>query len=113
MVQDCYELTKKLIDLLKNVNEENRDEVIANVEDMLEQREMILQQLNPPFSNEEQQMGEQLIKQQAELDQLLQALKSQIQKDMNGLNKKKASVHKYVNPYEALQNDGAFYDKRN
>lgn len=101
------------MDLLKSVNEENRDDVIARAEDMLEQREIILQQLNPPFSNEEQQMGKQLIEQQSELDQLLQALKNQIQKDMNGLNKKKTSVHKYVNPYEALQNDGAFYDKRN
>lgn len=112
-VRECYNLTKELQQVLQTVTTENRDEVIEKIEVLLGKRDSILDQLKPPFTDEEKKLGKEMINMNVEINTKLNVLKSTIQRDINGLSKKKSSVKKYTNPYESVNFDGMFYDKRN
>jgi flagellar protein FliT len=111
-VQHCYDLTKNLLQAAQSINEENRDNVIGKIEELLEKRQVILEQIKPPFSNEEKELGQEIVKMNRTLDTKLSLLSNDIKRDMNGLNKKKVSAKKYTNPYESVNFDGMFYDKK-
>ncbi|NYV66217.1 flagellar protein FliT [Bacillus sp. Gen3] len=111
-IQECYTMTKEMIEtLLNNVNHDRKTR-IQKVEDFLEKREQLLGLIKPPFSDEDQLLGERLVVLGKKFDVLLMNLKLEIQRDMNGLNKQKKSMNQYTNPYANLQSDGFFYDKR-
>lgn len=113
-VEECYEVTKQLLALVqKEVGEDEREAIIEKIESLLEKRETLLSHIHPPFTAIEEQMGKQMIEWNREIDKSLKKLQMQIQVDMQGIKKKKTSVQKYVNPYESLQPDGIYYDKRN
>ncbi|OZI12744.1 flagellar protein FliT [Bacillaceae bacterium SAS-127] len=112
IVQAIYDVTEELYQLA-NQPLEDRDQLVERVEGLLDQRQVLLDQLQPPFSEEEQQLGKQIIQRNVIIDAYLQKKKMDIQKDMNGLAKKKNSVGKYTNPYASTQTDGVFYDKKN
>ena len=108
----CYTITKQLKEALEQVNDENRETTIEEVESLLEKRQSVLGTINPPYTQEEHELGKQMIVWNGQIDQQLAQLRSEIKRDMNGLTKKKTSVQKYSNPYESLQYDGMFYDKK-
>jgi flagellar protein FliT len=112
-VQRCYDLTKELLQGVQSINDENRDDIISQIEGLLEKRQIILEQIKPPFSKEENALGKEMAKMNRALDTKLKLISSEIKRDMNGLNKKKTSAKKYTNPYESVNFDGMFYDKRN
>ncbi|MBS4174145.1 flagellar protein FliT [Bacillus sp. FJAT-49736] len=112
-VEACYVLTEELITVLKKVTSDSRDKTIESMQELLAKREQLLPLIKPPFSEQEALVGKKLIVQQQELDRLLLNIKQDIQKDMNGLTKKKSSMKRYINPYENMQTDGFFLDKRN
>ncbi|WP_442600416.1 flagellar protein FliT [Neobacillus sp. D3-1R] len=110
MVKQAYDCTLELLQKLQsNID---RDEKIVQVEAALETREQLLQQLSAPYTDEEKQLGQQLIQLNQRLSQLLSREKMLIQKDIKDLTIKKESNTKYVNPYQSLSTDGMFYDKR-
>ncbi|MCI1592520.1 flagellar protein FliT [Heyndrickxia oleronia] len=111
-IQECYTITKEIVETLQNTVNYDRDIRIQKVEDFLEKRQQILESIKPPFSDEDQLLGEHLVLLGKKFDGLLMNLKLEIKRDMNGLNKKKKSMNQYTNPYANLQSDGFFYDKR-
>lgn len=110
-VERLYALTAGLIDRLEQGS--GRDDKIGWVEAALEEREQLMQEMQPPYSEDEMILGKKLLSLNIRLSQLLQKEKALIQKDINGLSIKKESNNKYVNPYQSLATDGMFYDKRN
>jgi flagellar protein FliT len=112
-IQRCYDLTTELLQVVGSIDEEGRDNAITKIEELLGKRQAILEQLKPPFSNEENELGKGIVKMNRVLDTKLILISNKVQRDMNGLNKKKASAKKYTNPYESVNFDGMFYDKRN
>ncbi|MFC4322481.1 hypothetical protein [Litchfieldia salsa] len=113
-VEKLYRDTKQLIQLLENpVPKEDRDDYIANIEQMLESREQLMDKLNPPYTEEEMRLGKELIDDQKIIDEKFKMIKSQIQTDLNQLSKTKESNNKYTNPYQSLSNgDGMFFDRK-
>jgi flagellar protein FliT len=110
-VQQFYQLTIELTQLLGKPHGE-RDEKVTRVEELLDQREALMKEIIPPYTLEEVELGKKSIQLNAKLTQLLQTEKILIQKDIKGLQSKKESNTKYVNPYQNLSTDGMFYDKR-
>ncbi|WRP06156.1 flagellar protein FliT [Rossellomorea aquimaris] len=108
----CYTITKQLKEALEKVNDENREATIEEVETLLEKRQSVLGTVKPPYTQDEQELGKQMIAWNQQIDRQLAQLRLEIKRDMNGLTKKKTSVLKYSNPYESLQYDGMFYDKK-
>lgn len=110
-VRQFYQLTIELIQQLGKPQGE-RDEKITRVEELLDQRDALMKEILPPYTPEEMELGKKLIQLNARLTQLLLTEKISIQKDIKGLQAKKESNTKYVNPYQNLSTDGMFYDKR-
>jgi flagellar protein FliT len=108
----CYTITKQLKEALEQVDDEKREVTIEEVESLLEKRQSVLGTIKPPYTQEEQELGKQMIAWNQQIDRQLAQLRLEIKRDMNGLTKKKTSVQKYSNPYESLQYDGMFYDKK-
>lgn len=108
----CYTITKQLKEALEQVNDENRETTIEEVEALLEKRQSVLGTIKPSYTQDEQELGKQIIAWNAQIDRQLAQLRLQIKRDMNGLTKKKTAAQKYSNPYEFLQYDGMFYDKK-
>ncbi|WP_141432937.1 flagellar protein FliT [Bacillus sp. 03113] len=111
-LRQYYAVTVELLDLFKNSTME-RDEKILAIEQLLEKRETWMQQIKPPYSEEDRKLGSTLIELERSVASFLQKEKLHIQKDLNELNVKKNSTNKYINPYQSLSSDGVFYDKRN
>jgi flagellar protein FliT len=109
-ISQLYQLTLDLIQLFES--DQDRDGKIEKIESLLSQREELLKQMVPPYSNEEKQIGKNIIQLDSKLSDLLLAEKISIQKDIKALQSKKESNFKYVNPYQSLATDGVFYDKR-
>ncbi|NRG27631.1 flagellar protein FliT [Bacillus circulans] len=108
-LKQCYAITNELVELLKGNSEVDTEKV----NQLLDQRQACLTLLTPPTTETEKKLGQTLLQQDKELVALLQKEKQSIQKELRSLEHKKTSNQKYVNPYQALQTDGMFYDKRN
>ena len=111
-VHDCHKMTKRLLDLLEAASHD-RDSQIDQVEKLLDQREQVLPAIQPPFTEEEQKLGREIQVMNLEIEVHLQKLSNAVKADLKEVNVKKQSMDKYSNPYESLQTDGVFYDKRN
>jgi flagellar protein FliT len=111
-VRLCHSVTKQLHSTVDGINGENREDVIGKIEKLLEERQILLENIRPPFTDQEQALGQQMMVWNQEIDRNLILLRTEIKRDMNGLTKKKTTAQKYTNPYENMQHDGMFYDKK-
>jgi flagellar protein FliT len=112
-VQASYDYTMKLLDLLENKPEMDRDEKIRLITEVIEMREKEISDLSAPYTAEEMKLGKQVVDLNKKLETFLSREKLLIQKDMKALQTKKVSNQKYSNPYEGFSMGGVFYDKRN
>lgn len=110
-VLQFHQLTNELIQLIETADLD-RDDKITRAEELLNQREALLNAIVPPYTPEELEAGKELNQLNMRLAQLLKAEKASVQKDIKDLQSKKESNTKYVNPYQNLSTDGMFYDKR-
>ncbi|UXH43442.1 flagellar assembly protein FliT [Rossellomorea vietnamensis] len=111
-VRLCHSITRQLYETVSGVDDDNREAIIGKIEKMLEERQILLEGIRPPFSAEEYLMGKQMMEWNRAIDRTLIGLRNDIKRDMNGLTKKKTNVKRYANPYENMQHDGMFYDKK-
>jgi flagellar protein FliT len=110
-VLQFHQLTNELIQLLETADLD-RDDKITRTEELLNQREALMNAIVPPYTPEEMEAGKEINQLNMKLAQLLKAEKDSVQRDIKGLQSKKESNTKYVNPYQNLSTDGMFYDKR-
>jgi flagellar protein FliT len=106
--------TKKLHELLHQQNDlENREETIARINIMIEKRAHLLLQIQPPFSEEEKELGEELIPINQEIQTKMNELFDQVKNDVKTIKRQKTTNSKYMNPYKNLSNyDGMFLDHK-
>jgi flagellar protein FliT len=113
VVSELYSVTKELYELLEQpTSKEKRDETIEAIQRLLSQRDELIQQLRPPYSEEEQELGMQMVSLNEAIAEKLQQLKQQIQQDLKAIKQKKMANQNYMNPYQSLAIDGMFYDKK-
>jgi flagellar protein FliT len=114
VVTALFHVTKELRDLVcAPVSSEKREETIEAIERLLAQRDELLRELCPPYSEEEQRLGRQIVQWNEEIDAQLREMKRQIQRDLAMVREKRRANAYYTNPYEqSLAMDGMFYDKK-
>ncbi|MFB7639493.1 flagellar protein FliT [Peribacillus butanolivorans] len=113
IIQTFHDLTVELLAVLEDRTIAERDDKIERVTQLIDQRDELLSQIEPPFTGKEQQLGRATMLLNQQVDRLLYLQKLEIKRDIQEINKKKKSSNKYTNPYESLSIDGVFYDKRN
>jgi len=113
VVAELLQATKTLVACLRQpVEKDGRDAVIEQIEELLEKREQLLKQLPHTLTDEQKQMGKELLALDREANALLQQLKQQIQQDLKQTKQTKIAAERYDEVYDSLAIDGMFYDKR-
>lgn len=113
-VKKLYELTKLLHDVVQREEpKEHREVQIEQITKLLNDRQNLLEQIKPPYNEEEKQVGTKIVKLNEAIDQQLDKLFYDIKMDIKQLRVQKVKTTKYSNPYESLTTDGIFFDKRN
>lgn len=106
------DVTERLIQLLDIRGEEKRETVIQQIEKQLDERDKLQISIKGPFSKEEEVLGEVLLLLESGLQEKLAIYMKDVQLDISGIQKKKVSMHAYMDPYDKVFRDGTFYDKK-
>ncbi|WP_040287075.1 hypothetical protein [Sporosarcina koreensis] len=102
----------RLLALSLPAESEQRDEVIAEIETILDLRDRLLPDIQPPFSAEEEVFGRDVLAAEPAVAAKLEQCMSLIRKDLSASQTKKDGVRSYVNPYSKVARDGTFYDTK-
>ncbi|WP_188206700.1 hypothetical protein [Alkalibacillus aidingensis] len=109
-----YTLTQQMIELFEQPEQKKREELINAFEDFVSKRDQLLKKIEGPYSDDEKHLGQELIKMDQNLRQLVDHYLKSFQQDFASFKKKQASNKKYINPYQNLYGkDGSFIDKKN
>lgn len=105
-------VTEQLVRLLDERAEEKRDDVIEQMNALLDQREALQSSIQEPFTPEEKTFGQELLPLERILQAKLKVFTKDIRLDISEQQKKKVSIHAYMDPYSQVFRDGTFYDKK-
>ncbi|MBB6453617.1 flagellar protein FliT [Salirhabdus euzebyi] len=90
------------------------DKLLEEINSFLEQRDSLIKGVKPPYTEEEQVLGNELVQLDKEIQATLQTLLLKLKGSMKQVQNQKGNTQKYMNPYKNLSNiDGMFFDKRN
>ena len=114
-VQEIYEKTEQLQQLLnQEITSQNREQVIGDVTKLIEERGQCMEGLTPPYTDEEQQIGQALIPMNREVEQKMNELFNHLKSEMKQVQRQKKSNAQYKNPYQSVDTaDGMFMDSKN
>lgn len=113
-LQALYETTEKLVELLEKPGvQTERDQTITEIQGLLQERDTLLPQVQPPYTGEEQSLGQRVLALNERAEMRMKELQETIKMDVKSLRKRKTSQQRYVNPYaNTSAQDGMFYDKK-
>lgn len=111
-LQAWHERTLQLLALTKQLDETKRDDTIAGIDRLLDDREKLQPHVAPPFTKEEEAFGQQLVALEKDVQAGLALFMKQIRTDITASQTKKENMKNYVNPYSQLGRDGAYYDTK-
>lgn len=111
------ELYKLTIDLEATLNQEitnnNRESIITKINDLVDKRGIAMQEIQPPFTETENETGQKVIKLNETIEQKLEAVFSQLKEEMKQMQKRKKSNRSYINPYGKMKTiDGVYLDSK-
>ena len=110
---EYYQVTKEAIELLSDMSwEKDRENAISKLDDIIGIREKLQKDIQPPFTEEEKQLGGECVKLNEKLTKLMAKRRVEVAQDIKLVREQKQHNQKYANPYEAVLTDGIYYDKR-
>ncbi|SFM23172.1 flagellar protein FliT [Gracilibacillus orientalis] len=113
-LKQYFQKTKMMLQLLEQpFKNDERERAIEKINQLLEEREPLTKEIKPPFSSEEQVLGNKVLELDQQLDQQLKKVFQHIKKDMRNAKKQPRSNHSYLNPYKNVASyDGRFLDSK-
>jgi len=106
------EVTEKLLELTGEIAEDTRDETIASIEALLDDRDKLQPHITAPFTPEEEVFGKSLVAAESDVQKQLAQFTQLIRTDIVESQAKKDNMKNYVNPYSNVARDGTFYDTK-
>lgn len=104
--------TEMLIRILDVQDEEKRDAIMKQMEKLLDERETLQSTIQAPFTDEELIFAQKLLPLEKIMTEKLELFMKNIRFDITDQQKKKVSLHAYMDPYNQVYRDGTFYDKK-
>ncbi|MDM5315107.1 hypothetical protein QUF49_03810 [Fictibacillus sp. b24] len=112
-VKILLEITKNLYDHVSaGLPKEDREPYIKRLNELLDQRQVAIQNLPLTYSEDEQRMGRLILKMNETIDPLLARQFEEIKHNLSMMKKKKEKNVQYANPYQTLSGDGMYFDKK-
>ncbi|MCZ0704138.1 flagellar protein FliT [Natronobacillus azotifigens] len=91
----------------------DREKKMDEMNQLLEKRAHILESIEPPYTEEEQAIGKELLPIDAEITEKMNAIFSNIKQEIRSVKKQKTLNKQYTNPYiNVVTNDGTYWDKK-
>ncbi|TCS83303.1 hypothetical protein [Tepidibacillus fermentans] len=115
LVEQIYQITIQLYQhLQKEPNKDKREEYIAQIQNYLDQREKLIDELKgkTEYTDEEKELGKKIVGYNQAIDLLLERIYRSIEADVRQTKERKKLHQTYNNPYQGLSVDGMFFDKR-
>jgi flagellar protein FliT len=113
-VKILLEITKNLFDHVSSgLPKEEREPYIGRLNELLDQRQTIMGKLPATYSEDEQRMGQMIVKMNETIEPLLVRQFEEIKHNLSLMKKKKVRNVQYANPYQTLSADGMYFDKKN
>lgn len=113
-VKILLEITKNLFDHVSSgLPKEEREPYIERLNELLDQRQAIMNKLPATYSEDEQRMGQMIVKMNETIEPLLVRQFEEIKHNLSMMKKKKEKNVQYANPYQTLSADGMYFDKKN
>lgn len=109
---DWKRATESLLLVLEERKEEQRSEVIEQINKLLDVREQLQKEIAPPFTKEEKTLGKEIVQLEKQFQAKMNHFFKAIQQDISVAQSKKTHMKSYVNPYRNLTQDGAYYDTK-
>ncbi|MUV39064.1 Flagellar protein FliT [Lentibacillus sp. JNUCC-1] len=113
-LEDLLDVTERLAGLFGSSDtKQSREQLIDEMNQLVEERGRIMSHIQPPFTEEEKQIGKQVVELnqsiKVEMDQLFAELKT----EMKQIKQLKKNNQSYTNPYQNVQTmDGMFMDSK-
>jgi flagellar protein FliT len=112
-VKILLEISKNLFDhVSRGLPKEDRERYIELLNELLEQRQVIMDKLPAVYSEEEQRLGQMIVKMNETIDPLLTGQFEEIKHNLSLMKKKKEKNTQYANPYQSMSADGMYFDKK-
>ncbi len=118
-MMDClekvFEITIELKELLeRHITSQNREEIINKLNQLIEARGKWMEQLQPPYTAAEKELGEKIYSLNIEIQNKMQQLFTDLKLEMRQVQKQKKTNQSYTNPYRNVHvSDGTFMDSKN
>ena len=112
---NVYDVTVKLKELLEQaIPAKDREEVITELNALIAERGKWMDQLKPPYTDEEKELGEKIYSLNMGIESKMQQLFSDLKVEMKQVQKQKKTKESYTNPYRNVHtSDGTFMDSKN
>jgi flagellar protein FliT len=113
-VKILLEITKNLFDHVRaSLPKEDRERYIERLNELLDQRQVIMDKLPAVYSEEEQRLGRMIVKMNETIGPHLTRQLEEIKHNISMMKKKKEKNVQYANPYQTISADGMYFDKKN
>lgn len=102
---------KKILDV--RITSTNREAVLAELDELIDNRGELMTALVPPYSNEEMEAGKSLVHVNNDIQMKMESIFNELKAEMRQVHKQKRSNQSYTNPYINIQTmDGMFMDSK-
>ncbi|SES71340.1 flagellar protein FliT [Salinibacillus kushneri] len=115
VVKELHKITSEFYNFLYQQDlDRDQEDLLQSMTDFLNKRENIMNQVKPPYSDEEKQLGKEIVSMDREIETSIQKQFAQLKGSMKQIQTQKRNNQKYINPYQNVSTvDGMFFDKRN
>lgn len=113
-LEKLYQITCQLKELLdQDVTAKNREEIIQQMTELIDQRGELMKSISPPYTKEESEMGRKVLELNGFIQEKMNALFNELKLEMKQVKQQRQSKQRYVNPYQDVQvMDGMFLDSK-
>lgn len=113
-LDELNRVTQKLAQLLEQpVTVKNRDQMLNEINQFLDQRENLLKDIKPPYSETDAKTAQSIMEKDKEIQLKLDHLFLELKSELRDVKRQKSSSEKYLDPYRHVaSNDGTYWDKK-
>src|SRR5690625_609161 len=104
-MESLYDMTEQI---LLHVNKkyktkDERSQIIADVNELLEKREQLIKKIHSPYTEKEKKLGYKVVKLDEQIKHKMEQHLAEIQRDLINVKHKKNSEMSYINPYKNIE----------
>lgn len=112
-VQQLLGVSQQLYTHLNHsIEEVDRDEYIETIFQLLDERQSLIDNLSGEYSEEEKELGKQIVQLNQKIDQRLQEKLRFLKQELETFQQNKRRREQYTNLYKHISIDGMYFDKK-